>query len=93
MEAKFKPGESEDIIIPIHKHLSTDAIIERLNRKLENGYIKSKYSTIHIDIAHEVNTRIYILHIIHGIQPYIVVITPKAPKDFACIIWSKLKAS
>jgi len=46
--------DSQSITIAVHKELNTDAIIERLEDKLGNGYSYGLYSTIHIDIDHEV---------------------------------------
>lgn len=45
-----------DITIPIYKTIDTDSIIGRLNTELGNGYTDTPHHTIHVDIAHEVET-------------------------------------
>ena len=48
--------KGKDITIPIYKAIDTDSIIAKLNAELGNGYTENPHHTIHIDIAHEVET-------------------------------------
>ena len=48
--------KGNDITIPIYKTIDTDSIIARLNTELGNGYTDTPHHTIHVDIAHEVET-------------------------------------
>ena len=56
VKQKNLPGKF--ITIPIYKTVDTDNIIAKLNEELGNGYTNTPFHTIHIDIAHEVETGI-----------------------------------
>ncbi|KAF6021244.1 hypothetical protein EB796_020445 [Bugula neritina] len=53
---KDKKLHGKDITIPIYKTIDTDHIIHRLTEELGNGYTDSLHNTIHLDIAHEVDS-------------------------------------
>ena len=55
-EVRRKNLAGEFITIPIYKTINTDKIIATLNEELGNGYTNAPYHTVHIDIAHEVET-------------------------------------
>ncbi|XP_067936895.1 E3 ubiquitin-protein ligase rnf213-alpha-like [Watersipora subatra] len=45
-----------DVTIPIYRTIDTDHVIARLNAKLGNGFRDVGRNTIHLDIAHEVES-------------------------------------
>ena len=52
-----KKLKGKDVTLPIYRTIDTDSIIATLNEELEDVYTTdSPYHTIHIDIAHEVET-------------------------------------
>ena len=51
-----KKLKGKDITIPVYKTIDTDSIIAKLNAELGNGYSDPPHHTIHIDIAHEVES-------------------------------------